>query len=215
MVGALSAGLIIQPIISYLELISLGKSFAKKDQYQIDSTQEMVALGASNLLNSFVYGVFPVTAGMSRSAVNYQANAATQLSAWVTAGVMCLACWLLADIFVYIPSAALAAVIIVSASSLFNTADWKVSNTLNDAYITLTFQRIWTLNKVDMVPFVVTFVFALRKSSLGLILGIVTHLVILLGKFMMPVNRPESKKNVIYLEGMCMYPSGDVSLVWS
>merc|ERR1719454_300894 len=26
---------------------------------------------------------------------------------------------------------------------------------------------------------------------------------------MMPVNRPQSKKNVIYLEGMCMYPSGD------
>ena len=134
MVGALSAGLIIQPIISYLELISLGKSFAKKDQYQIDSTQEMVALGASNLMNSFVYGVFPVTAGMSRSAVNYQANAATQLSAWVTAGVMCLACWLLADIFVYIPSAALAAVIIVSASSLFNFADWKVRNTFKSSY---------------------------------------------------------------------------------
>ena len=127
MIGALSAGLIIQPIISYLELISLGKSFAKKDQYQIDATQEMVALGASNLANSFVYGVFPVTAGMSRSAVNYQANAATQLSAWVTAGVMCLACWILAPIFVYIPSAALAAVIIVSASSLFNIADWKVT----------------------------------------------------------------------------------------
>ena len=34
-----------KPIISYLELISLGKSFAKKDQYQIDATQEMVALG--------------------------------------------------------------------------------------------------------------------------------------------------------------------------
>ena len=65
-----------------------------------------------------------------------------------------------------------------------------------------------------MVPFVVTFVFALRKSSLGLILGIITHLVILLGKFMMPVNRPESKKSVIYLEGMCMYPSGDVSIVY-
>ena len=60
----------------------------------------------------------------------------------------------------------------------------------------------------------VTFVFALRKSSTGLILGIITHLVILLGKFMMPVNRPQSKKNVIYLEGMCMYPSGDVSLFY-
>ena len=87
----------------------------------------MVALGFSNIGNAFSFGAFPVTAGMSRSAVNFQANAATQLSAWVTAGVILLAAFLIADIFVYIPSAALAAVIIVSASSLFNWEDWKVN----------------------------------------------------------------------------------------
>ena len=88
----------------------------------------MVALGFSNIGNAFSFGAFPVTAGMSRSAVNFQANAATQLSAWVTAGVILLAAFLIADIFVYIPSAALAAVIIVSASSLFNWEDWKVNH---------------------------------------------------------------------------------------
>ena len=39
MVAAFGAGLIVQPIISYLEVISLGKNFAKKDHYQIDPTQ--------------------------------------------------------------------------------------------------------------------------------------------------------------------------------
>ena len=64
----------------------------------------MVALGFSNVINSMVFGVFPVSAGMSRSAVNYQANAATQLSAWVTAGVILISVAFIADIFVYIPS---------------------------------------------------------------------------------------------------------------
>ena len=84
----------------------------------------MIALGFSNVINSMVFGVFPVSAGMSRSAVNYQemiiwtkviiipewllnqtkANAATQLSAWVTAGVILISVAFIADIFVYIPS---------------------------------------------------------------------------------------------------------------
>lgn len=85
---ALGAGLIIQPIISYLELISLGKNFAKADHSRVDPTQEMLALGLTNMMNSFVSGVMVVTAGMSRSTVNYQANAATQLSALLTATVI-------------------------------------------------------------------------------------------------------------------------------
>lgn len=194
MIGVIGIGLLVQPIISFLEIISLGKSFAKKKGYQIDPTQEMVALGFSNIGNSFSYGAYPVTAGMSRSAVNFQANAATQLSAWVTAGVILLAACLIADIFVYIPSAALAAVIIVSASSLFNWEDWK---------------KVWRLNKVDMIPFVACFIFCLRKSSTGLIVGIIVHLVILLGKFMFPVDRTLSKGNRIILQGQLMYPSGD------
>lgn len=48
------------------------------DSYKIDPTQEMMALGFTNFFNSFVNGAFVVSAGMSRSTVNYQANAATQ-----------------------------------------------------------------------------------------------------------------------------------------
>ena len=103
MTSALGSGIFVQPIISYLELISLrkvfqmhllefnfplllkllmknfsSKNFAKMDSYKIDPTQEMMALGFTNFFNSFVNGAFVVSAGMSRSTVNYQANAATQ-----------------------------------------------------------------------------------------------------------------------------------------
>ena len=75
----------------------------------------MIALGVTNISNSFVFGAFPVTAAMSRSAVNYQANAATQLSAWITAILIVISLAFIVNIFVYIPAAALAGIIIEAA----------------------------------------------------------------------------------------------------
>ena len=44
--------------------------------------------------------------------MNYQANAATQLSAWVTAILIVISLAFIVNIFVYIPAAALAGIII-------------------------------------------------------------------------------------------------------
>ena len=63
----------------------------------------------------------------------------------------------------------------------------------------------------DLIPFFVTFIVTLRSSSAGLLIGIFTHLIIALGKFIMPIDRPNSHGDVIYLEGAIMFPSGDVS----
>jgi len=57
----------------------LAKAFARQESYTIDPTQEFVALGSANLVNSF-FGSFPIASAMSRSAVNHQANCATQMS---------------------------------------------------------------------------------------------------------------------------------------
>jgi len=59
-------------------------------------------------------------------------------------------------------------------------------------------------------PDKVTFGFALRKSSLGLILGIFTHLILLLARFTKPLNKKD--KRIMKLEGRIMFPSADVSL---
>ena len=93
----------------------------------------------------------------------------------------------------------------------------------------------------DLIPFFVTFIVTLRSSSAGLLIGIFTHLIIALGKFIMPIgmdfllflyqfpdqkfgilnserlssheDRENSHDDVIYLEGAIMFPSGDVSLI--
>ena len=68
---------------------------------------------------------------------------------------------------------------------------------------------MWDVNKSDMIPFLATFIFTLRSSSTGLVVGIITHLILCLGKSMKPLQREKSKGRTIYLEGICYYPAGD------
>ena len=86
---ALSIGIILVPLIAYLESISIAKGFAKKNKYRVDSNQELIALGASNFITAFTSG-FPSTGSFSRSAVNFQAGAATTFSGTVVGTIVIL-----------------------------------------------------------------------------------------------------------------------------
>lgn len=117
-------------IIGYVESISVGKTLAAKNQQKIDSNQELIGLGAANIGSAFS-GAFPVTGGISRSVVNYDAGAATQAASWFAAAGIALASILLAPVLYYLPKAALAATIIVSVLSLVDLKilkkTWKFS----------------------------------------------------------------------------------------
>ena len=61
-------GAIAISLVGYIESLSLGKSFAAKNQEQIDANREWLGLGIANLLSS-CSGAMVVAAGFSRSAV--------------------------------------------------------------------------------------------------------------------------------------------------
>lgn len=65
-------------VVSYAITYSVGKSFAMKYEYEIDSSQELIALGGSNLFSSF-FQCIPVGASLSRSAVQDSSGGRTQL----------------------------------------------------------------------------------------------------------------------------------------
>ena len=50
----------------------------------------------------------------------------TMLATWLSAGLVYVAILFLSDLFVYIPAASLAGVVIVAASGLFKPAEIKV-----------------------------------------------------------------------------------------
>ncbi|PHH67436.1 hypothetical protein CDD81_48 [Ophiocordyceps australis] len=98
-------------IVMLIEHISISKSFGRINNYVIDPSQELVAIGVTNILGPFLGG-YPATGSFSRTAIKSKAGVRTPFAGVITAVVVLLALYALTSVFFYIPNAALAAVII-------------------------------------------------------------------------------------------------------
>ena len=108
-------------LISFTGGVLTAKSFARRNRYEIDANQEMIAFGMANLAAGLGQG-FPVTGANSRTAVSDAVGGKTQLVGIFAAGAMLLVLLLLTGPLALVPTAALAAVILVSAVGLFDIA---------------------------------------------------------------------------------------------
>lgn len=111
MVSAMGSGIIVVPLIALLENISICKAFANGKA--VDATQELIAIGTSNIANSFVQG-FPGTGSLSRGAVNNASGVRTPMGSLYTGVLVIIALLFLTPLFFYIPKAALGALIIAA-----------------------------------------------------------------------------------------------------
>ena len=106
-------------LVSFTSGVLTAKSFARRNRYEIDSSQELIAFGSCNIASGLAQG-FPVTGADSRTAVNDAMGGKTQLVGIVAAGTMLLILFFLTGPLAYVPNAALAAVIMVAAIGLFD-----------------------------------------------------------------------------------------------
>uniref|UniRef100_A0A0B7AJE2 STAS domain-containing protein n=1 Tax=Arion vulgaris TaxID=1028688 RepID=A0A0B7AJE2_9EUPU len=167
-------GLAIVPLISLVETIAIGKAFARTNNYKLDATQELVAVGVANMMSSFVSS-YPITGSFSRTAVNSQTGVRTPLGGIFTGGLVILALCVLTPWFYYIPKSALAAVII---TAVLQMVDCRIIVTL------------WKANKWDLASLVVTFICSLVVGiEYGILIGIGASILLLL----YPVARPKIK----------------------
>lgn len=104
-------------IVLLIEHIAIAKSFGRVNNYTINPSQEMVAIGISNLLGPFL-GAYPATGSFSRTAIKAKAGVRTPFAGVITAVVVLLAIYALPAVFFYIPNAPLAAVIIHAVGDL-------------------------------------------------------------------------------------------------
>lgn len=79
----------------------------------VDATQELLAIGASNIVNSFAQG-YPGTGSLSRGAVNNASGVRTPLGSLYTGILVIVALLFLTPLFYYIPRSALASIIIAA-----------------------------------------------------------------------------------------------------
>ncbi|KAF2259693.1 sulfate permease [Lojkania enalia] len=118
-------------IVLLIEHISISKSFGRVNNYTIDPSQELVAIGVSNILGPFL-GAYPATGSFSRTAIKSKAGVRTPFAGVITAIVVLLAIYALPAMFWYIPNAALSAVIIHAVGDLVTPPNtvyqfWRIS----------------------------------------------------------------------------------------
>jgi sodium-independent sulfate anion transporter 11 len=118
-------------IVLLIEHISIAKSFGRVNNYIINPSQELVAIGVSNILGPFL-GAYPATGSFSRTAIKSKAGVRTPFAGVITAVVVLLAIYALPAMFWYIPNAALSAVIIHAVGDLITPPNtvyqfWRIS----------------------------------------------------------------------------------------
>ncbi|TVY22278.1 Sulfate permease [Lachnellula hyalina] len=118
-------------IVLLIEHIAISKSFGRVNNYIINPSQEMVAIGVTNLLGPFL-GAYPATGSFSRTAIKSKAGVRTPFAGVITAVIVLLAIYALPAVFYYIPNASLAAVIIHAVGDLITPPNtvyqfWRVS----------------------------------------------------------------------------------------
>ena len=113
--------------IAYANTITIGKSLKnrnKKTAEEVRPNQEFIGLGAANL-GSGIFGGIPVSGSGSRSAINFQSNAKSQVSQLFGAALIAVALVFLTPFLSHLPNAALAVIIITAVVKLFNLNELK------------------------------------------------------------------------------------------
>jgi high affinity sulfate transporter 1 len=111
-------------LVSFADTSVLSRTYAVRTGSRVDPNQEMVGLGAANLVAGLFQG-FPVSSSSSRTPVAEAAGSRTQLTGVVGALVVASLLLLAPDLLKHVPTAALAAVVISSAIGLFEVGDLK------------------------------------------------------------------------------------------
>ncbi|SOZ66423.1 putative sulphate transporter; Sulfate transporter/antisigma-factor antagonist STAS domain [Cupriavidus taiwanensis] len=111
-------------LIAFADTSVLSRTYAARYQSRVDPNQEMVGLGAANLAAGFFQG-FPISSSASRTPVAEAAGAKTQLTGVVGALAVAVLLLVAPNLLQYLPSSALAAVVIAAALGLFEFADLR------------------------------------------------------------------------------------------
>ena len=124
LVGIMWPGALGIALMSFVESIAAGRSFARHGDPRPLPNRELVALGAANLAGSF-FPVIPAGGGTSQTAVNAGAGARSQVAELVTVAVVLATLLFLSPLISLLPLTVLAAVVIATTLPLLNPGDFR------------------------------------------------------------------------------------------
>ncbi|XP_036146062.1 solute carrier family 26 member 6 isoform X2 [Monomorium pharaonis] len=153
-------------MVSYTITISMALIFAQKLNYKIDSNQELLAMGFSNIMGSF-FSCMPISASLSRSLIQQTVGGRTQIASIVSCLLLLIILLWIGPFFELLPRCILASIIVVALKGMFQQANQLV--------------KFWKLSKADVIIWIVTFlVVTLINIDVGLLAGLSVSLVTIL-----------------------------------
>jgi SulP family sulfate permease len=151
--------------IGLMDSTAVAKAYASRFRYKLDSGQEFMALGLANILGSF-FQAFPAEGGFARTAVSVRSGAGSTLSNLASALVVAMTLIFLTPLFVYLPNASLAAIIVVAVSALLKTDELRF---------------LWRTDRLDFYLMLVTFASTLVLGiEEGILVGITASLLLVI-----------------------------------
>ncbi|MCD6006843.1 SulP family inorganic anion transporter [Halomonas sp. IOP_31] len=160
-------------IVGFVESVSMGQMLAAKRRERISPDQELIGLGTANLAAS-VTGGMPVTGGLSRTVINFDAGARTPIAGVVAALGIGLVTLFFTPWIYYLPTATLAATITVSILTLVDIAVMR---------------RTWRYSKGDFSALLATLLLTLME---GVETGIIAGVSLSIALFLYRTSHPHS-----------------------
>src|SRR6202050_2655756 len=120
-VKELSGSALAIAFLGLLEALAIAKSIANTTRQALDYNRQCLAEGLANLTGGF-FQCLPGSGSLTRSAINFQAGAVSRVSGVFAAGTVAIVVVALAPFTRFIPKAALAGLLLVTAVRL---VDWK------------------------------------------------------------------------------------------
>lgn len=146
-------------MVTFAVSASLASIYADKYSYTIDSNQELLAHGASNLISS-LFSCFPNSATLATTSLLVDAGGNTQLAGLFSCIVVLSVLLWLGPFFYYLPKAVLACINISSMRQMF--------------FQMQELPQLWRISRMDFAVWMVTWVSVVTLSvDLGLAVGVV------------------------------------------
>ena len=158
-------------LLGLIEAVSISRSIATRSNQRIDSNQEFIGQGMSNIFGSF-FSSYAGSGSFTRSGINYAAGAKTPLSAIFAALFLMVIVLLIAPLTAYLPVAAMGGVILLVA---YNLIDFHH------------IRNILTLSKSESSILIITFLATLfLELEFAIYIGVLLSLVFFLSKTSTP-----------------------------
>jgi len=107
-------------MLGLAEAVSIARAVANRSEQRIDSNQEFIGQGLSNIVGSF-FSSYAASGSFTRTGVNYNAGAKTPLAAVFAAISLAVILLIIAPLTAYLPIASMTGILLLVAYNLIDT----------------------------------------------------------------------------------------------